>query len=156
MSYAADDYCLTRPEDGRVFSLYNTAKLKGPEDLERVPELTGRSFNEDSFESGGVGKGTFDLSELWPERMAAGFRLRAILLPTLTGNVASSLVPCSPGDALLALAPSTVAQLPFSGEEDCRRLAALADKVPAYRLFLGSDLSQIPVLISELIGEQVG
>jgi hypothetical protein len=53
---------------------------------------------------------------------------------------------------LLALVPSTVAQLPFSGQADCLRLAALADKVPAYRLYLGSDLSQIPALIGELLG----
>jgi Coenzyme PQQ synthesis protein D (PqqD) len=156
MLYAADDYCLTRSEDGQVFSLYNTAKLKGPEDLERLPEMSGRSFNEDSFEHGGVGKATFNLSELWPERMTAGFPLRAILLPTVTDKVESRLVPCSPADALLALAPSTVAQLPFSGEADCLRLAALAEKVPAYRLFLGSDLSQIPTLISTLTGEPVG
>jgi hypothetical protein len=156
MLYAADDYCLTRSEDGQVFSLYNTAKLKGPEDLERLPEMSGRSFNEDSFEHGGVGKGTFNLSDLWPERMTAGFPLRAILLPTVTDKVESSLVPCSPADALLALAPSTVAQLPFSGEADCLRLAALAEKVPAYRLFLGSDLSRISALISTLIGEPAG
>jgi hypothetical protein len=156
MLYVADDYCLTRPEDGQVFSLYNTAKLKGPEDLERLPEMSGRSFNEDSFEHGGVGKGTFNLSELWPERMAAAFPLRAILLPTVTDKVESSLEPCSQGDALLALAPSTVAQLPFSGEADCTRLAALADKVPAYRLCLGSDLGLIPVLISALISTLTG
>jgi hypothetical protein len=156
LGYAADDYCLTRAEDGQVFSLYNTAKLKGPEDLERLPEMAGRSFNEDSFEQGGVGKGTFDLSEVWPERMAAGFPVVAILLPTVTDKVDSSLVPCSAGDALLALVPSTVAQLPFSGEADCLRLGVLAEKVPAYRLLLGSDLSQIPALIATLTGEWAG
>jgi hypothetical protein len=152
MLYAADDYCLTRPGDTQVFSLYNTAKLKGPEDLVRVPEMSGKSFNEDSFEHGGVGKGTFDLSEVWPERMAAGLPVRAILLPTVIDSVDSRLAPCSPAEALLALAPSTVAQLPFSGQEDCQRLAALADKVPAYRLYLGSDLKQIPALIGNLLG----
>jgi hypothetical protein len=164
MRYAADDYCLTRPgisdEDATVFSLYGTAKLKGPEDLERLPEMAGRSFNEDSFEHGGVGKGTFNLSDLWPERMASGFPLRAILLPTVVDGTASRLEPCSPADALLALAPSTLAQLPFSGVADSLRLAALADKVPAYRLYLGSDLARIPILIEGLIdhlaGENVG
>jgi hypothetical protein len=152
MLYAADDYCLTRPEDAQVFSLYNTAKLKGPEDLTRLPEMSGKSFNEDSFEHGGIGKGTFNLSEVWPERVAAGFPLRAILLPTVTDKVNSRLEPCSPAKALLALAPSTVAQLPFSGQADCLRLGALADKLPAYRLYLGSDLGQIPTLIRELLG----
>jgi len=154
--YAADDYCLTRPGDAQVFSLYNTAKLKGPEDLQRLPEMAGRSFNEDSFERGGVGKGTFNLSDVWPERIVTGFPLRAILLPTVIDSVDSRLEPCSPGDALLALAPSTLAQLPFSGQADCDRLAALAGKVPAFRLYLGSDLVQIPKLIGDLIGELAG
>jgi hypothetical protein len=152
MLYAGDDYCLTQPEDAQVFSLYNTAKLKGPDDLQRLPEMAGRSFNQDSFEHGGIGKGTFNLNELWPERMAASFPLRAILLPTVTHHIDSRLEPCSPAEALLALAPSTVAQLPFSGEADCVRLAALTDKVPAYRLYLGSDLHQAPALIGELLG----
>jgi hypothetical protein len=156
MLYVADDYCLTRASDGTVFSLYGTAKLKGTDDLERLPEMAGRSFNEDSFEHGGIGKGTFNLTELWPERMAPGFPVRAILLPTVTSKVDSSLEPCSPADALLALAPSTLAQLPFSDASDSHRLAALADKVPAYRLFLGSDLDQIPVLIAGLIDRLAG
>lgn len=152
MLYAADDYCLTRPGDGHVFSLYDTAKLKGPEDLERLPEMSGRSFNVDSFEHGGIGKGAFSLSDLWPERMAPGFPLRAILLPAVTDRVDSRLEPCSPGEALLALAPSTVAQLPLSGQADSVRLAELAEKVPAYRLSLGSDLAQVSKLIGELVG----
>jgi hypothetical protein len=152
MLYAGDDYCLTSADDAHVYSLYNTAKLKGPEDLERVPEMRGRSFNEDSFEHGGIGKGTFNLMELWPERMATGLPLRAILLPTVTGRVESRLEPCSAADALLALAPSTVAQLPFSGHADCDRLAALVDKLPCYRLHLGTDRGQIPVLLRELVG----
>ncbi len=156
MLYAADDYSLTRAGDGTVFSLYGTAKLKGPEDLERLPEMAGRSFNEDSFEHGGVGKGTFNLSDLWPQRMASSFPLRAILLPTVTDGPESRLEDCSPADALLSLAPSTLAQLPFSGVEDSLRLAELADKVPCYRLYLGSELARIPVLIEGLIDSLTG
>jgi hypothetical protein len=152
MQYAGDDYCLTNPDDARVFSLYNTAKLKGVEDFDRVPALRGRSFNTDSFEHGGVGKGTFNLSELWPERVAKGFPIRAILLPTLTTDVNSSLEQVSAADALLALEPSTVAQLPLSGRTDCDRLALLTEKVPAFQLKLGSDLEQIPALVRKLVG----
>jgi hypothetical protein len=152
MSYAGDDYCLTRPGDTRVFSLYNTAKLKGPEDLDRVPEMRGRSFNSDSFEKGGLGKATFDLSEIWPERVATDLPLRAILLPVVTGRVESRLESCSPAEALLALAPSTVAQLPHSGHADVDRLATLAAKLPAFRLHVGSDLSQVPDLIRGVVG----
>ena len=152
MLYAADDYCLTDAEGAQVFSLYNTAKLKGPEDLERVPALRGRSLNSDSFERGGMGKGAFSLSALWPERMTPGFPIRAILLPQLTIGKESRLEPCSPADALLALAPSTLAQLPISGQTDCDRLAALAEKIPAFRLHLGSDLDGIPAQVRKFVG----
>ena len=152
MMFAGDDYCLTDAKSGHVFSLYNTAKLKGLEDFERVPAMRGRSFNSDSFEQGGLGKGTFNLSELWPERMAKGFPLRAILLPALSRARDSFIEPCSAADALLALAPSTLAQLPASGRADCDRLASLAERVPAFRLHLGSDLDQIPALIRKLVG----
>jgi hypothetical protein len=152
MSYAGDDYCLTKADDAHVFSLYNTAKLKGPEDLDRVPEMRGRSFNSDSFERGGVGKATFNLSEIWPERVATELPLRAILLPIVTGRVESRLESCSPAEALLALAPSTVAQLPHSGQADLARLATLASALPAFRLYVGSDITQIPEVIGGVIG----
>ncbi len=151
MAYAADDYCLTDAAASRVFSLYNTAKLKGPDDLERVPSVRGHSVNVDSFEGGGTGKGTFNVSELWPERMAPGFSLRAIVLPLVTGDRDSRLEACSAGDALLALAPSTVAQLPAASQSDCQRLTDLAETLPAYRLHLGSDLAQIPDLVKTLL-----
>jgi hypothetical protein len=151
MLYAGDDYCLTDAATGCVYSLYNTAKLKGLEDLERVPVLRERSYNADSFEQGGLGKGTFCLSDLWPERMTARLPLRAIVLPVVTGGRDSSLEPCAVSDALLALTPSTVAQLPQAALADCDRLAALAEKVPAFHLYLGSDLDQIPRLLEELV-----
>jgi hypothetical protein len=103
MLYAADDYCLTDGRTGEVFSLYNTAKLKGPEDLERFPALKDKSYNRDSFEHGGLGKATYCLAEIWPERMAKHMTLRAIVLPQLGSATDSRLERCSPADALLAL-----------------------------------------------------
>ncbi len=150
MHYAGDDYCLVDP-NGVLFSLYNTGKLCGPEDLERLPVMRGRSGNEDGFEQGGVGKGIYFLSEVWPDRMSAGFPLRAILLPSVTDARDTRLEPCSPGEALLALAPSTVAQLPAGGRADCQRLADLASKLPAWRLLLGSDLAQIPAMVKKVL-----
>ena len=52
MCYAADDYCLTDAATRQAFSLYNTAKLTGMDDLTRVPAARGHSFNSDGFEQG--------------------------------------------------------------------------------------------------------
>jgi hypothetical protein len=149
--YAGDDYCLVDPETGFLFSLYNTGKLKGAEDLERLPELAGHSHNRDGFEHGGIGKGIFFVSDIWPDRVISGFPLRALLIPQVSGERDSRLQRCSPGEALLALVPSTVAQLPAANQSDCERLAQLADKLPAYVLHLGTDLEQIPALVRGLL-----
>jgi hypothetical protein len=151
MSFAGDDYCLADPQNLYIYSLYNSCKLRGAEDLIRIPDLNGLSRNPDSFENGGDGKGIYFLPEVWKERMSAGFPLRAIIVPKLTPSPNSRLEPCSAADALLAMLPSTVAQLPAADRTDCDRLAALVEKLPAYHLFLGSDTERIPALVSQVL-----
>lgn len=153
MQFAGDDYCLADPRTGYLHSLYNSTKLKGTEDLTRLPEVTGLSRNPDSFENGGFGKAIYFLSELWNDRLVSGFPLRAVLIPTVTGGVDSRLDPCSPADALMAMMPSTVAQLPDAGQGDSERIAALVQKLPAYRLHLGTDVAQIPPLVQQVLNQ---
>lgn len=150
--YAGDDYCLVDPRSGFLFSLYNTGKLKGSDDVARIPEMTRQSRNPDSFERGGDGKAIFFLSEIWPERVTSGFPLKAILIPRVSGGADSRLEPCSAADALMALLPSTIAQLPSSGAADCSRIEALVNSLPASVLHLGTDLEQIPPLVCEVLG----
>jgi hypothetical protein len=150
LSYAGDNYCLIDPRDCRVLSLYNTARLRGPEDLARVPEVRDHSFNSDSFERGGGNKGVFLLADLWPERMTSGFPLRAILLPVVTGDSATRLEPCTSSEALFALVPSTVA-LPEATQADGDRLAAFTEKLPAYKLLIGSDPAEIPAVVRQVL-----
>ena len=142
MQFAGDDYCLADPRTGYLYSLYNSSKLKGTEDLKRLPDLAGLSRNLDSFQNGGFGKAIYFLSDIWSDRLSSGFPLRAIMLPSVTGSVDSSLELCSPADALMAMMPSTVAQLPAADQSDSDRIAALIERLPAYRLYLGSDIRQ--------------
>ena len=151
MHYAGDDYCLIDPSRAWAHSLYNTGKLKGPDDYARLPELKGLSTNPDSFERGGDGKGVYFLDEIWPDRVVAGMPLRAIVVPRITGQAASSVEPCSAFDAVVAMLPSTVAQLPAASNEDCDRMVALAEKLPAYVLHLGTDIRGIPAALTTLL-----
>ena len=151
MQYAGDDYCLIDPARAWAHSLYNTGKLKGPEDYARLPELKGLSTNPDSFERGGDGKGVYFLDAIWPDRVVAGMPLRAIVVPRITGQAASSVEPCSAFDALVAMLPSTVAQLPAASNEDCDRMVALAEKLPAYVLHIGTDIHGIPAALTTLL-----
>ena len=151
MQYAGDDYCLIEPARAWAHSLYNTGKLKGPEDYARLPQLKGLSTNPDSFERGGDGKGVYFLDAIWPDRVVAGMPLRAIVVPRVTGQAASSVEPCSAFDALVAMLPSTVAQLPAATNEDCDRMVALAEKLPTYLLHLGTDIHGIPAALTTLL-----
>ena len=151
MQYAGDDYCLIEPARAWAHSLYNTGKLKGPEDYARLPQLKGLSTNPDSFERGGDGKGVYFLDAIWPDRVVAGMPLRAIVVPRITGQAASSVEPCSAFDALVAMLPSTVAQLPAATNEDCDRMVALAEKLPTYLLHLGTDIHGIPAALTTLL-----
>ena len=151
LQYAGDDYCLIDPSREWAHSLYNTGKLKGPDDYARLPELKGLSTNPDSFERGGDGKGVYFLDEIWPDRVVAGMPLRAIVVPRITGRAASSVEPCSAFEALVAMLPSTAAQLPAASNDDCDRMVALAEKLPAYLLHLGSDIRGIPAALTTLL-----
>lgn len=151
MAYAGDDYCLVDPKNACANSLYNTGKLVGPEDYARLPELQGLSSNSDGFESGGEDKAVYFLSEIWPDRVVRQLALRAILIPQITGSVNTTIEPCEALDALAALLPSTVGQLPAAGRGDCERIAALVSQLPAYRLKLGTDRHQIPAAIQSLL-----
>jgi len=143
MLYAGDDYCAVDCNAPvHVHSLYNTAKLL-PEDLDRFPELRTRIWNPQSLVENSRDKATFFLADLAPERMSLGFPLRSILIPRVTAQTGTYLTPCGPAAALAAMAPSTVAQLPNSGQTDMERMAAIASKLPAYILNLGSDLARI-------------
>ena len=151
MQYAGDDYCLIDPTRAWAHSLYNTGKLKGPEDYARLPELKGLSTNPDSFERGGADKAVYFLDAIWPGRVVAGMPLRAIVVPHITGQAASSVEPCFAFDAVVAMLPSTVGQLPAATHEDCDRMVALAEKLPAYLLHLGTDIRGIPAALTSLL-----
>jgi len=151
--YAGDDYCSVQlGEVPYLHSLYNTAKLKGRADLERFPYLKDRVWNPGCFDDADSNeKATFFLSQSWPDRVNAGFPLRAVFVPQITGEPDSRLGDCPQGAALLAVAASTIAQLPTAGAEDLDRLGQLVERLPLYTLYLGTDLAQIPGLIQSVL-----
>ena len=155
MRYLGDDYCLadcrTDPDQPWIHSLYGTGKLTCSEDFLRLPELRNLSINPDSFERGGNSKGVYSLSRLWPKRVVTGLPLRAIMIPQVCGGVATTIEPCSRQQALLALLPSTVGQLPGCTDADCRRIVTLVEQLPAYTLALGSDPAGIAAAVAEVL-----
>jgi hypothetical protein len=96
------------------------------------------------------------VDNLLPEGVARGFPLKAVLLPCVTGLEDTRLEPASPADALLALAPSTILQLPGAGGAALRLLAAVAARLPCYWLRLGTDLDRAAGAIQDLLAHERG
>lgn len=153
LRYAGDDYCLvSRPEgeEFRLHSLYNTAKLVGDCDLARFNDLASHVWNPQRAAGDKV---TIFLGESFRQRLISQFPLRAILVPVICGGENSVIEPCARAEALMALGPSTLAQLPASGRKDLDSIARLVGSLPCFRMNLGTDLSQIAPAISGLLNQ---
>lgn len=152
---AGDDYCILESDlendargDYQVHSLYCTAKVVGNADLDRFPALAGSVVN--TARKAGE-KVAISLHQNTAGVLIGHFPLRAILVPVVTGMAETRIVDCPAGDALMAMAPSTLSQLPVSGRDDLRFLGQMARRVPCYRLLLGRDIQKIPVKIHALL-----
>lgn len=147
--YAGDDYVAVRPEpDPVVLSLYCSGKLE-PGHAKLLPHLPPPSFDGD----GSVDeKAVFYVSERFPERMGRSFPLRAVIAPRVRGD-APRIVPATPGEALAALAPSTLLQMRPARPEALTKMAGLLRSLPAYVLEVGGPVEAIPPAIAGLLDE---
>jgi hypothetical protein len=151
LRYLGDDYCLVDPEGGTVHALYGTGKLVGAADVDRLAAYRGRSFNADSFERGGTDKGVFLVDEVCPGSLTATRQLRAIVLPRIDPGSASLGRAGSRGDALAAIFPSTVGQLPGAGPDDARNVERLVSSLPAFELLVGIDPHGVAEAMREIL-----
>jgi hypothetical protein len=149
LNYAGDDYCIVSGDQAHGFdvhSLYCTAKLVESKNLEAFPAIAGNVINPVRVADEKVA-----LSLRKSSKLLKQFPLRAILVPVITGGLTSSIVPCSPHEAVMAIAPTTLSQLPFSGSDELRFMGNLARAVPTYRLLLGTQLDAVPTVIEALL-----
>lgn len=146
--YVGDDYVMVEHgPPAEAHSLYSSGKLY-PRDVQRVPHFDTAprvSGNEDQE------KEILLLHEHVPERLARKLPLRAILVLRVTGRRETSLISISVARCLAALAPSTLIQLPGTGEEDLHRLTGLVGRVPNYLLELGTDVAGVQRAIGDLV-----
>lgn len=147
--YVGDDYCLiTEDPVPYVYSLYNTGKLYA-RDIELFPSLKPALSNQEQLD---VEKALYFFHRCFPEKMSAGFPLRAILIPEISGQTNTKLKRVSPARGFLALSPTTIFQMPRADQADANRfLDRFVRKLPNYILELGTDLSQIPRVIIDLL-----
>jgi hypothetical protein len=92
------------------------------------------------------------LSEFFPTSLKASCQIKAVVLPRVAGCSRSRFYRVSKGEALLALAPSSLITGQISsGAKGFHVLTQLVDTVPSYRLELGVSVEEIPACMNELI-----
>jgi hypothetical protein len=79
------------------------------------------------------------------------FAIRGIVVPVISESTRSRLEPASAASALLALAPSTILQLPGAGRSALTTMSRLVQRVPSYVLRLGRDLDTLPTLLERVL-----
>jgi hypothetical protein len=134
-----------------VHALYGTGKLVGMTDVERLPLFRGQSINSDSFEHGGRGKGVFVVDAVCRGSLTASRRLQAIVLPRIDSGPRARVQTASRGDALAAILPSTVGQLPDAGTRDAHNVERLVSSLPVFGLQVGSDPGAIATAIADVL-----
>lgn len=153
LRYAGDDYCVVSLEPHPVvYSLYNTSKLCGDDDIARFPGLAEHVSNPVRPADE---KALVFLHELFPERVSPSLPLKALLVPRISGLRDTVIRSCKGMDALAAIVPGTMAQLPSSHQSDLKFMGALVRRLPAFSIEIGTQVEQIPEVIARLL-EQFG
>ncbi len=153
MAYVADDYLLLHTEPEPVaWNLFGTAKLDAGH-LERFPRLADAvSVSADPVADE---KSVLDVGAHFPEALVSSLRIRAVIVPRIRGG-RTVLREASPGEALLALAPSTTFQMPFDDGQVVASLAAVARRVPAFGLDVGEDPRELAQAIDRVLDTVAG
>lgn len=144
--YAGDDFVMIDLEVPFVHSLYNVAKFN-VDNLHRFPQFQPLVANPES---------TLDqklqvfLHQHYPATVTAGFPLKAIMLPRFSDTKTTTIRSATPAEALKALAPSTLALL-RADQRSFQKMSQLIHKLPLFWLETGTDLTQIPECILNIL-----
>jgi hypothetical protein len=150
--YVGDNYCwLKAAPVPSIHSAYSSARVHA-DNLARVPHMLPSLGNANNL---ATEKATFFLHEHWRAKLISGFPLLAILLPCVTGNADTTLTPATPVEVLKALALSTMAVLPRAGTTSFQLMSKVVQQLPSYHLWLGTDMAQIPGVITRLIEREL-
>jgi len=150
LSYLGDNSILLGTDGLPVhaYSLYSSAALHSTHLEETLPHLLPLIWNPQQL---GQQKAFAFLHERYPTQMTASLPIRAVLVPRFTGRRDTELAQSSPAASLKALVPSTVFSLPGAGRETFETLVRVVAPLPHYVLNLGTDLSQVPRAVSNLL-----
>ena len=150
LRYVADDYLLlhTEPEP-TAWNLYGIAKLDQSQ-RSRLPDL-GRHAHYFTPRDPDQ-KLVLEISKVRPGALIESLPVRAVIVPRIRGGK-TSLRRIGGAEALLALAPSSVFQMPFDLGSVVASLAALARSVPCYALEVGDRSADLAAAVDRALDE---
>lgn len=147
MDYLADDYVAVGIDESvHSYSLYNSAKVTR-EGLELFPELAPGVWNPNFGENE---KAVMFMSQIFPNQVKQELPLKAILIPRIKGGE-TKLVRASKIEALVAIAPTTLLQLPLAETNKIAAFKEIIQKIPCFFLDLGPDVRNVPHVIKEFL-----
>jgi hypothetical protein len=147
MGFLGDDYvALAGVKAPRALSLYGTAKLE-PTSVERLGGLAEAPRGKPVVEFEPP-KEVVQISAYRPERVLREVPVRAIVLPSPAAE--PGLHAATPGEALRALAVTSLLQIRQDGHVMLRYLGTLVRALPAFHLGLDDDLDKAVDTISGL------
>lgn len=147
MQYLADDYVALSRHSREVSSVYSSVKI-ATNRIQTFPELNvwAETDTQNSLE-----KRIAFLSELFPQQIQKSAHLRAVLIPRIKPDGPTTIVPTTAAQALLALAPTTIFQLPLASDDTFSNLRTILESLPCAVIELGPDIRAIPGIISEYL-----
>jgi hypothetical protein len=149
--FLGDNYVVlsTAGDAPMAHTLFANAKLR-PGTLELLPELASVASPGGEAEDA---KLIVDFRSYRHDQVRSSAPVKAVLVPELTGEGDTTVEPASARAGLMALAPSTIYQLPNNGGAGLRPMAELVRRVPTFALKLGADPRSAPPAIARLLEE---
>lgn len=155
LRYVSDDYVVVDVSgDPVAHGPYSTAKLKGPEDLDRFPTFS-PAVTDVATAAGQAGqaaaKPMLFVAEHHAEHIVGSTQVQALVFPRYLALENCEITPITSSTAFKLLAPSTVAQIPTARSQALRCMRTLTFSVPCFTLGLPIDPSRIPSAIEEIL-----
>ncbi len=97
------------------------------------------------------GKHQFRVQDVCPRGLADELDIVALLVPRISGAGRSAITPVARKEALMALAPSGIAQMPGERESGFRFFGELTRRLPCYDLALGTRGDEIAETIAAFL-----
>ena len=143
-AYAGDDYVLlTTGQTVTAHSLYRTAKVNAG-DTDRFARFNPRLLGGTNTEGG-------EKAVMYLDEVTHELPLRAVVTPQFGEAADTRFEPIEPTQLIGAASYTTMAQLPHAGQDTMDFIEAQLQRLPTFRMVLGTDPNRAPKAINRLL-----